>query len=115
MVMLHRHHDCLALAQDEATSAKVRTATDRLNAHLIACAANGGDVRSLASPLTGGGIGVSRVKQRFLLARREGKAHPDQWATAALASSTHDIAELTKRAHDFAERELRLLETLQVA
>ena len=114
MVLLHIHYGCLALAQDQATAAKVRTATDRLNAHLIACAANGSDVRSLASPLTGGGIAVSRIKQRFLLARLDGKAHPDQWATAALASSTHDIAELTKRARDFAERELPVLETLQV-
>jgi SAM-dependent methyltransferase len=115
MVFLHVHYDCLALTQDQATAAKVRTATDRLNAHLIASAANGSDVRSLASPLTGGGIGVSRDKQRFLLARREGKAHPDQWAAAAVASSTRDIAELTKRAHDFAERELPVLETLQIA
>ena len=115
MVLLHIHYGCLMLAQDQATAAKVRTATDRLNAHLIAGAANGSDVRSLASPLTGGGIVVGRIKQRFLLARRDGKAHPDQWATAALASSTYDIAELTKRAHDFAERELPVLEMLQVA
>jgi SAM-dependent methyltransferase len=115
MILLHVHYGCLALAQDQATAAKVRTATDRLNGHLIAGAANGSDVRCLASPLTGGGIVVSRVKQRFLQARREGKPHPDQWATAALASSTYDMAELTKRAHDFAERELPLLETLHVA
>lgn len=115
MVMLHIHYDRLTLAQDPATAAKVRTATDRLNAHLIANAATGGDIRYLASPQTGGGIAVSRVAQRFLLARREGKTHPDQWAKAALASSTRDIAELTKRAHDFAERDLPTLEALQVA
>ena len=69
----------------------------------------------MADALTGGGIAVSRVEQRFLLARREGKTHPDQWAKAALASSTRDIVELTTRAHDFAERDLPTLEALQVA
>jgi len=69
----------LAAVQDEATIARARKHTDKLNAHLIQKARGSGDISYLASPVTGGGITVGRFQQLFLLARSQGKKLPAEW------------------------------------
>ncbi len=130
-VMLIASFQGIAAAQNSAAAAQVRQRTDRLNTHLIGKAAESNEIRTLASPVTGGGIDVNRVRQLFLLAMRNGDTRPDQWAQAAwkvvgpqarASSAGYKIAgkaytsleELTQRARTFADVELPVLKALQV-
>ena len=79
----------LALAQDKKVIAEAKPRCDKLNAHLINKARAGGDIAFLASPVTGGAVGVNRFEQLFLLARTEGKKSTAEYAgfVAALLAS----------------------------
>ncbi|MCX7171985.1 MAG: class I SAM-dependent methyltransferase [Proteobacteria bacterium] len=122
----------LLTVQDDATTTKVRKRTDKLNAVLCGKARGGNDVNFLASPVTGGGISVSRVQQLFLLALAEGKKQPAEWPEhvwrilvmqghralkdgKALESAEENLAELTAQASGFAEKQLPILKALQIA
>lgn len=59
----------LACAQDDAAIAQAEAATRRLNRYLAEKSRTRTEVMFLASPVTGGGIAVSRIEQLFLLAR----------------------------------------------
>ena len=91
-----------------------------------------GDVTWLASPVTGGGVEVSRFQQMFLAARAKGSMKPAEWANDAwnvlstqgqplmkdgqpLKTDGESVAELTKQATDFAESRLPVLQRLRVA
>lgn len=118
----------LESAQDDAAVERARSRTDALNQHLMRKARGSGDITHLASPVVGGGVGVTRAGQLFLLALAEGQQDPQAWARYALgllaahgsAASkdakvgTEDLAQLTQRARDFAEQELPILQALQV-
>lgn len=121
----------LALAQDDAVAATARKKTDKLNAHLMQQARASGNVLYLASPLTGGGVAVTRFEQLFLLAINQGKEQPVEWAQAAwgllalqserivkegcaLATPEENLAELTAQAQAFATQKLTVLKALQV-
>ncbi|MES2186140.1 MAG: methyltransferase regulatory domain-containing protein [Pseudomonadota bacterium] len=68
----------MALARDDAAAARAKPATDRLNAAILDLApVSSRDVPFLASPVTGGGVYVSRTHQLFLLALEQGKATAD--------------------------------------
>jgi hypothetical protein len=69
--------------QDEATVAQAKLQTDRLNRHICLHSLGSSDVSDLASPATGGAVGVGRFQQMFLLARAEGATTPQQWAAFA--------------------------------
>ncbi|MCL5427067.1 MAG: methyltransferase, partial [Gammaproteobacteria bacterium] len=101
------------------------------NKHLCRQAMLGGEMSYLASPITGGGVGVGSVEQRFLDARREGMAEPEEWADAAwrvfsaqgqrlirdgkpLASEEENRQALIEQARRFRQVRLPLLEKLQV-
>ena len=109
-----------------------RSATDRLNAHLIKRAVGSADVAYLASPVTSGGVPVGRFQQLFLMAIRQGHAEPHEWARfvwsilagqgqklviegQTLESAEDNIAQLGEQASAFAEQYFPVLKALQVA
>ena len=121
----------LALVQDENAILKVQKNTATLNTHLLAKAQGSGDVAYLASPVTGGGVQVGRVRQLFLLALRSGKTQPAEWAKAAwgilelqgqklikdgkaIESAEENLAQLTSQAQDFALKQLPVLKALKI-
>jgi hypothetical protein len=89
------------------------------------------EITLLASPVTGGGIAVNRFQQLFLLAIRNGKREPQDWAIEiwsvlsaqnqrllkegkALNSDDYKIQDLVSQAKDFAKKRLTTLQALQI-
>ena len=122
----------LAVAQSAAQVQSAAPQAARLNAHLAELAQGSGDITFLASPVTGGGMHVNRFQQMFLHARAQGHAQPAQWAQRAwatlkaqgqrllkdgqaIASEEDNLAELTRQAQEFADRQLPVLRALGVA
>ena len=120
-----------APCQDDAAAGAVRKRCDALNAHLLARSAVSANVAALASPVLGGGIGVQRIDQLFLLARSKGQKNPGDWAQFAwqalkgvgqkllregklLESDEDNLQELNQRAAAFAQGMLPVLRALQV-
>ena len=118
-------------AQSEAQASACRVSAQRLNAHLMARARASADIGHLASPVTGGGVSVGRFGQLFLAARAAGQAEPAQWAQSAwqsleaqgqrlikdgtrLDEPADNVQELGRLAGDFAQRQLPVLQALQV-
>ncbi|MBX9945277.1 MAG: methyltransferase regulatory domain-containing protein [Reyranella sp.] len=112
--------DYLEAAQDDAATAAARQRTDRLNTHVVDATLAGGEVRTLASPVTGGGVHVRRVAQVFLSALRRGKTRPEEWVHEAAKTLAADgtpetsLADLTAQAEIFARETLPTLRALQV-
>lgn len=121
----------LVPAQEDATITQVRKLTDKVNAHLMAKARSSSDISFLASPVTGGGVPVGRFSQLFAMAYAQGQKEPQQWAKAAwqvlatqgqrlvkdgktLEAPEDNLAELTAQARVFAEKQLGVLQALQV-
>lgn len=120
------------LAQDGQTVSRVKTATDKLNAHVQGKTRSSTEMRFLASPVTGGGIVVGRFAQLFLSARAQGLKQPAQWAEHAwrvlvaqnqriikegkqLNTPEENLSELINQAQDFADKELPVLAALLIA
>ena len=118
--------------QDDAVASKVKQRTDRLNAHLMMKARSSNELIYLASPVSGGGVLVTRFCQLFLLARSQGHKQPEEWAQSVwkmlqvqgqrvskegkvIESAEGNLAELTAQAKSFAEKELPVLRALQIA
>jgi hypothetical protein len=118
--------------QDDAAQQATRERSDRLNAALLRAARSSSDIGYLASPATGGGVGVTRFQQLFLLARREGYPTPREWAQFAwhwvaaqdqrlikdgrtLELAEENLEELERMATEFAEKGLPPLQALGVA
>ena len=131
-VMVLAGAGALQAVQDEAIGVKAKPRTDRLNAHLCDRARGSGDIGHLASPVTGGGVGVGRFKQLFLLARSQGKQTPAEWAQfvwqnlaaqgqkivkegKTLDSAEENLAELTAQAQFFADQQWPILKALGIA
>lgn len=121
----------LAVAQDEAAQAQARPRAERLNRHILDTARGGAELTVLASPATGGGIGLSRFYQLFLLARQDGRRTADEMAQFAwdvlsaqgqrvakdgkpIESPEENLAELARQAMEFAEKRLPVLQALQM-
>ncbi|MDD2850389.1 MAG: class I SAM-dependent methyltransferase [Desulfuromonadaceae bacterium] len=121
----------LSAVQDDEVIAKARTYTDKLNTHLIDKARGCNDIDCLASPVTGGGVAVTRFQQLLLMAISKGKKQPLEWATSVcemlaargekvvkdgitLESPEKNLAEITSKAHAFAEKQLPILKALQI-
>uniref|UniRef100_A0A832A7L1 Methyltransferase n=1 Tax=Desulfacinum infernum TaxID=35837 RepID=A0A832A7L1_9BACT len=130
MVLLGAGH--VQPAQEESVTARARKATDRLNAHIMGKARASNDLMYLASPVTGGGVPVSRFEQLFLLAAKKGRKQPAEWAEWAwevlaaqgqrvvkegrvLERPEDNLAELQAQARAFAEKRLPVLKALQIA
>jgi SAM-dependent methyltransferase len=121
----------LTPVQDDEQVSQVEDACQRINAQLMANACEDADVQFLVSPLTGGGVPVSRINQLFLLAVSEGHPLPKAWAQRAwevlsshgqslvkdgktLQSSEANLAELLAQAQSFVDKQKPLLKALRV-
>ncbi|TAN47235.1 MAG: methyltransferase [Methylococcaceae bacterium] len=121
----------LTLAQDEAAVGQAKPHTDKLNARVMDLTRGSSDISYLASPVTGGGISVSRFAQLFLMANAQGETQPEAWAGFVwgilksqnqqiikegkmLKTAEENLAELTEQAREFAEKQLPLLKALAV-
>ena len=122
----------VALVAEDSDISKSRKGTDRLNAYLMGKARSAGDITTLASPLTGGGITVGRFQQLFLTAIQLGHKKPEDWALhvwkllaaqgqaiikdgKTLATPEENLDELTTQAIAFNEKQLPLLKALLIA
>jgi len=123
---------CVEPAQTPEAVRAAKPACDRLNAHLFKQAMHSGDVLYLASPVTGGGIGVNRFQQLFLKALKGGKKTPPEWAQEAwdtlfvqgqrltkegkvMETPEENLTELRRQAAEFEAKSLPVLRSLQVA
>lgn len=117
--------------QDDAVANKARKHTDKINQHILKKARGSGDIGYIASPVTGGGILLSRFYQLFLLAMASGKKQPAEWAQYAwnllatqgqkilkdgkpIDSPEDNLAELTAQANAFNTKTLPILKALQI-
>lgn len=117
--------------QDVEKSNSSFNSCNNLNAYTIQKSEFNHNLNYLASPITGGGIYVSRFEMMFLAAILAGKKEPKQWATYALETLTHQkqkiiknsltlesdvdiLEELTSQAIDFATKRLPILIALKV-
>jgi SAM-dependent methyltransferase len=117
----------------QAAGSEARARCEALNRRLMERARSERDLRWLASPVTGGGIAVSRMQQLCLLhLKRGGKKDAAEMATSIwkiflregerllkdgkrLESPEENLARLTAQAATFVEKQLPLLEGLGVA
>jgi methyltransferase-like protein len=129
MVLVGAGH--IASVQSESQVAKAKQASAKLNETLIDKARFSAEITFLASPVTGGGIAVNRFQQLFLLAVRNGKKQPQDWASEVwsvlaaqnqrlikeaktLESAEDNIQELVNQANDFARKRLPILKALEI-
>jgi SAM-dependent methyltransferase len=70
-------------AQPRARVDEAAPACARLNAEILRRALTEDRIHALASPVTGGGVSISRMQQLFLLAWMRGGRSPDAWAKFA--------------------------------
>ncbi len=97
---------------------RVRTRTAKLNARLLELAEQSDDIAVLASPVTGGGIAVSRLERLFLAAMRAGVREQGAWcdrASTVLGASAPPRSELERLAASFAQNRLPVLAGLGIA
>lgn len=97
-------------AQQQARVEQAAVACAGLNAEILHRAVTEDRIQALASPVTGGGVPVSRIEQLFLLACKQGARTPDAWARFAwdtLAGSAVDkprVADILVEALSFLQR-----------
>ena len=118
--------------QDDTATTKAKKHTDKLNTHLMVKARSSNDITFLASPVTGGGVGVGRFNQLFVLALQQGQKKPEDWVAfvsqilgaqgqkivkegKALETPEEQLSELTTQANEFAVKLLPILKSLQIA
>ncbi len=102
-------------AQPRARVDEAAAACSRLNAEILRRSLTDGRIQTLASPVTGGGVAVSRVQQLFLLALRQGAKSPDEWAKFAwdaLAGGDLDGADGRPTRMDILKEALHFLQCL---
>ena len=129
VIFINNEHICPAQSLEAARA--VRPRTDALNAHLIGRAVFSSDIAFLASPVTGGGIMVSRFEQLYIRSIQQGRQTPEEWAADAwqslaagglrlikenrsLDTGEENLAELTAQAQAFAVKRLAVLRALMV-
>jgi hypothetical protein len=122
----------VAPAQDKGLTGKVRSRTNALNAALKERAVTSGDIATLASPVLGGGVLVTRLQQLFLRAIAAGAKDPETYARSVqqllhaqgervrkdnkpLESEDEALVEITAQAKEFADKRLPVLQALGVA
>lgn len=124
--------DAVHPAQEAGVTEQARACADRLNACLLERASDASAVSCLASPVTGGGVGITPFQQLFLRARQSGMTQAAEWGQhawctlqalgqcvvkdgEALRDPAANLAELQSQAEDFAARVLPMLRALRVA
>jgi len=111
-VMILAGTGALESVQDSMVRKSAKKQTEKLNAFLCNMARGSNDVTYLASPVTGGGVGVGRSYQLFLLALSQGKKQPSEWAAFVwkiLAAQGHKVVK-EGRTMETAEENLAVLE-----
>ncbi|MFJ7795406.1 class I SAM-dependent methyltransferase [Pseudomonas sp. NPDC096950] len=120
-----------APCQSEAAEKLVHARCSTLNLQLCKRSLLSNKIQVLASPVTGGGVPVSRFQQLFLISIKQGKKHPAEWAQLAwnviseqgegllkegkaLTTAEENIAELTEQAEAFAGDSLVILKALGI-
>ncbi|WP_312223890.1 class I SAM-dependent methyltransferase [Rhizobium rhizoryzae] len=118
-------------AQEAGVVSKVKKRTERLNQHLMEQARTRAEIMYLASPVTGGGIPLTRVPQLICLAIKLGKKTPADWADYVfqilqaqgqkilkdgkpIESDDENKAELLRQAQEFGAEHLPILRALEV-
>lgn len=131
-VMVLTGSGALHLAQDKTAISAAKAKTGPLNTQLMTLSRSSSELNYLASPVTGGGVGVTRFQQLFLLARQQGHKQPKDWAAfvwqilavqnqrimkdgAALQEPNDNIAELERQAIEFESTNLPVLKALGIA
>jgi len=121
----------VAAVQDEAVITKAKKSTDKLNHALMMKSRSTSDLSNLASPVLGGGVAVGRFAQLFMLAMKEGKKTPPEWAQfvwnvlsaqgqklikagKTLETPEENLAELTEQANVFNQKQAPILRALQI-
>lgn len=121
----------LVPAQDDAAVRAALKTTRGVNQALMQLARSQAEINHLVSPVTGGGVVVSRFAQLFALALQQGRKQPADWAAFVwqilssqgqalmkegkpLEGAEANLAELNVQAQGFADRQLPLLKALQV-
>jgi hypothetical protein len=121
----------LSAVQDNEAITKAKKHTDKLNTHLMLKARSSNDISALASPVTGGGIGVGRFHQLFVLAIEQDKKKPEELAAFVaqilasqgqkivkegkpLETTAQQLAELIRQAKEFANKVLPIMKALQI-
>jgi len=122
----------VAPCQEEAAEKQVQERCNALNLQLCKRSLFSNQIQTLASPVTGGGVLVSRFAQLFLVGLRSGKKQPAELAQLAwsilteqnevlvkddkpLTTSEENIAELTEQAKAFVGKTLVILKSLKIA
>lgn len=117
--------------QDDAAISTAAPQAQRLNRKLCDQARFSDAVNVLASPVTGGGITVSRLDMLFMLARAQGKKDPQEWARFMVytmnvqgrrvlkdgkipETSEAEFEEASRIARDFQDQRLPMLDALRV-
>lgn len=130
IVLVHR--GLIQPCQSEEAASSVKPKCDRLNAYLCKRAMYSGDITTLASPVTGGGIGVDRFGQMLLYAYKQGNQDSDAVARSvweiissqgqkmivnqkSLETEEENIAYIKVKAQRFQEKVLPILKALQIA
>jgi SAM-dependent methyltransferase len=118
--------------QDDKAIAHAKGSARKLNQYLMQKARGSDDINYLASPVSGGGVQVSRFQQLFLAAFAQGRRQPADWAAYVwevlaaqgqtlirdgklLDTVEANMAELTAQADDLAKKGLPVLKTLGIA
>lgn len=121
----------LFAVQDEEAIARAKAGASRLNLHLIERSATAADTHTLASPVTGGGIGVTPLELQILDARGQGLGGPGEWAGhlarslaargagivksgGGIMTAAESVAAFSGAAEDFSVRRLPALRALGV-
>jgi hypothetical protein len=121
----------VALVQEEDEIKQSKFNTDLLNYRLMKEAQASDLVTNLASPVTGGGIKINRFHQLFLLAYKNGKENPEDWAKyvweilekqgqkiikdgKAIEAVEDNIAELIEQANNFHAKKLHVMKSLMI-
>ncbi|NWD77809.1 methyltransferase regulatory domain-containing protein [Pseudomonas gingeri] len=120
-----------APCQSEAAEKLVQARCSTLNLHLCKRSLFHNQIQTLASPVTGGGVPVSRFQQLFLISIKQGKKQPAEWAQLAwgiigeqgegllkdgkpLSTAEENMAELLAQAKAFQENSLLVLTALKI-
>ena len=121
----------VASVQEDEEVNKAKINTDLLNYQLMLRARASDEISFLASPVTGGGVRVSRFHQLFLLAYKNGKESPEDWANfiweiltsqgqkivkdgKTIDSNEDNVLELILQANDFNMKKMKIMKSLKI-
>lgn len=130
-VMILTGANALQAVQSEEKIVAASPQAAALNSHLIREARGSADISYLASPVTGGGYGVSRFNQLFLLGLTQGKQQAGDLAAFAwqvvsvqgqrlvkdgktLEGEAENQAELQSQVEQFLTKQLPILKALRI-